>query len=233
MSETTLTEADKRRIEEEEKYRMEVREDLGKTPKQKPKEEEENYRTDIRKEKKKGKGCLTAIGLLVGFFILIGVISGGGEKEKKTPTPTPVKQEKTEAKSETISDEMAKLTAYSEKLLPINTRASEYLGKRGELTGRWPNWTNEDVINFAASGIGLELAYDEAKELTPPKIMVSSYQKWLKGLELFSRSVPILNKGIDNIDIDLINESTVLMKEGGGWVVQATKEMEEITEKFN
>ena len=31
-------------------------------------------------EKKKGRGCLLAIGLLIGFFILIAAIGGGGEK---------------------------------------------------------------------------------------------------------------------------------------------------------
>jgi len=43
-------------------------------------------------EKKKSKGCLIAIGLLVGFFILIAAISGGGEKEKPTPTPVSVEE---------------------------------------------------------------------------------------------------------------------------------------------
>jgi len=39
-------------------------------------------------EKKKGRGCLIVIGLLIGFFILIAAISDGGKKEKSTPTST-------------------------------------------------------------------------------------------------------------------------------------------------
>jgi hypothetical protein len=58
--ETTLSESQKKKIEEEEKYRTGVRKDLGK--------------------KKRGKGCLILIGLLIGFFILIAAISGGGKK---------------------------------------------------------------------------------------------------------------------------------------------------------
>lgn len=42
-------------------------------------------------EEKKGRGCLILIGVLIGFFILIGALSSGGEKEKPTATPTPTK----------------------------------------------------------------------------------------------------------------------------------------------
>jgi len=72
-------------------------------------------------EKKKGRGCLIAIGLLIGFFILIAAISSGGEKKKSVPTPTPVKQEegkptpterqeeKVEKKEETSEEQIKKL----------------------------------------------------------------------------------------------------------------------------
>ena len=51
MSKTTLTKADKGRIEEEEKYKTEVRRGLSKTPKQ--------------KSKGRGKGYLTLIIILI------------------------------------------------------------------------------------------------------------------------------------------------------------------------
>jgi len=56
MSKTVLTEANKKRIKEEEKYRTEVRKGLGETSKQKP--------------KGRGTGCLVAIIV----FIALGVI---------------------------------------------------------------------------------------------------------------------------------------------------------------
>ncbi len=76
MSKTALTEADKRRIEEEEKYRARVKEDLSQAPKQKPKGH--------------GKGCLTVI---IVFIVLgaIGSIFSSPDKKEETgkPTPTP------------------------------------------------------------------------------------------------------------------------------------------------
>lgn len=66
---TKLSESQKRKIEAEEKYRAEVKRDL--------------------KKKKKTKGCLVTLGLFVGFFVLIGIFSGGGKKGETTPTSSP------------------------------------------------------------------------------------------------------------------------------------------------
>ncbi len=44
-------------------------------------------------KKNKGKGCLIVLGLFIGFFALIGIFSGDGEKGKSTPSPTPIKTE--------------------------------------------------------------------------------------------------------------------------------------------
>lgn len=211
-----LSEDQKRKIEEEERYRVSVRKNL--------------------KEKKNGKGCLIASGLLIGIFILISAISNSGEKKPSstpTPTPIPAEQKKAEVTTKPIPKEVVEFTEYGQKLMPINSRVSEYMDKRAEIANKWPNWSNEDVIEFATTGIGLELAYDEAKKLIPPKIMLSVHQKWLKALELYKRSVPIANEGIDNLDADLIKQSIALMQEGTEWMNKATKEVEEISKKFN
>lgn len=209
---TTLSESQKKKIEEEEEYRLSVKRDLGK--------------------KKKGKGCLIAIGLLIGFFILVAASGDNEEKVKSKPAPTPVKQEEAKINSKPIIEEDAGFTEYYQKFRPISTRVAEYLTRRGEIAGKWPNWTNEDVIEFAATGVGLELAYDEAKELTPPIILASVHQKWLKALSLFKQSVPIANKGIDNLNADLISQSADLMQQGGELMTEATKELEKVTEKL-
>jgi len=207
-----LSESQKKKIEEEEKYRDSIRKDLGK--------------------KKKGKGCLIAIGLLVGFFILIGVMSSGGKKEKPTPTPTPVKQEEPKATSEVASEEETEIAKYALKVAQISTQAAEAMAIRSETLGKWPNWTNNDVIRFAAAGISLENAYAMAKELTPPEIMVSVHQKMLKGFKLWADSVPITNKGIDDLNPEVIKKATKLIEEGNVWINEATKETEEIAEKL-
>lgn len=208
---------------------------LSGSQKKKIKEEEE-YRDSIRKnlgEKKKGKGCLIAIGLLVGFFILIATISsGGGEKEKPKPTPTPVKQEEVEATPKIAPEEATKIAEYSLKAAVYSADLAKFWDTRAEIGGKWPNWTDDDVIKFAAAGIGIENTYDLVKELTPPKTLISAHQKLLKGLELYKQAIPIANKGIDNFDADLIKEATALMEEGNKWVNEAVKEIKEITEKL-
>ncbi len=61
--------------------------------------------------------------------------------------------------------------------------------------------------------------------------MVSVHQKWIKALELYKQSVPILNEGIDNFDVDLIKKASALVEEGNKLTNEATKELEEIAEK--
>lgn len=73
-------------------------------------EETEEKKETPKPEKKKGRGCLVLIGLLIVFFILIGALSSGGEKEKLIPTPTSVKQEEeAEKKAESPEEQIKKL----------------------------------------------------------------------------------------------------------------------------
>ena len=77
------------------------------------------------KEKKKGKGCLIAIGL-IGFVILIAAISGGGEeKEKPKPTPTE-RQEKEVEKKEDLSISKDRFNYYNEAYLKLGKLQNEY-----------------------------------------------------------------------------------------------------------
>lgn len=202
-------------------------------------EQEEHYRISVRKNLKKnenGKGCLIASGFLIGIFILISAISNNGEKKPSstlTPIPIPAKQEKAEVTTEPLSKERIEFIEYGQKLMPINSKVIEYMGKRAEITSRWPNWDNNDVIEFAATGIGLELSYDEASKITPPKIMISVHKKWLKALEFYKQSVSIANEGIDNLDANLIKKSVDLLSKGAEWIDEATKEVGEINKKLN
>jgi hypothetical protein len=91
--------------------------DIGKgqiSESQKKKIEEEEYRDSVRKDlgkNKKGKGCLIAIGLLIGFFILIAAISGGGKKEKATQPTNPQQQTEADIKKQQQDEEARKKQA--------------------------------------------------------------------------------------------------------------------------
>lgn len=77
MSKTVLTEADKKRIEEEEKYRTKVRNGLKEAPKQKP--------------KGCGTGCLVVIIVFIALGVIGSLFSSPDKKEEKgKPSPTPV-----------------------------------------------------------------------------------------------------------------------------------------------
>lgn len=92
---TTLSESQKKKIEEEEKYRANIRENLGK--------------------KKKGGGCLVPTVIVIGIFGVISLVtaigSGGGEK-KKSPQPTsPQQQTEADIKKQQQDEEVQKKQA--------------------------------------------------------------------------------------------------------------------------
>lgn len=169
--------------------------------------------------------------LLVLFIIGIFGNSSSGNKKESKPNPTPGLQEITTIPTKEISKEAAKMFEYSQKVAVYSRDVAKIWVIRSELLRKWPNWTDEDVFKFAATGIGIENTFNLVNELTPPAILISVHQKLLKGLELHKQSVSITNKGLDNSDVILLNEATSLIKEGTRWINDATEEMIKITEK--
>ena len=129
-----LSKKEKKIIEDEERYREAIRTKIkkGKNRKTIKKSIRE---TSKPKSKKKGKGCLTVIGLLIGFIILTGVIGSGGEKEKPTPTPETTK-EGVEEKPESDLDEADKIATYASRTAQISGQVSEAMYVRSEIAGR-------------------------------------------------------------------------------------------------
>lgn len=70
---TSLSEKDKKRIEEEERYREQVRNGLGKEKEEKP---------------KRGKGCLTVILIIFALIVIGGIMSASTNKTSTTPAKT-------------------------------------------------------------------------------------------------------------------------------------------------
>ena len=180
------------------------------------------------------------IGIIFAVFIVIGIIAGGsGDKSSSVKEAFNEGQEKAREAigqpSPTLEEkleEAEEISGYSQRISVISRKMSEALNKRTELAMKWPNWTDNDVIEFAAAGVVLGGLYDETDKLIPPEAMVSVHGKILKGLDLYKQSVSLANKGIDNSDAELINQSASLMLEGTEWITKATEETNEITKKL-
>jgi len=209
---TTLSESQKKKIEEEEKYRASVRKDV--------------------EEKKKGRGCLVLIGLVIGFFILIAAISGGGEKKKPAPTPTPAKQEEAETTPKIPLSEVAKCKNYTEKTPPIFTEDAKALFSLSLLLPEFASWTAEDEREVYANIVILEGGYDKLKALIPCEMLASAHQKNLKAHQLLKESMSYLRNGIKTGDANLILKAADLMTEANNWTKEATEEMENLLKKI-
>lgn len=176
---------------------------------------------------------LTFLGIIIALPMVIGAFGPPtSEKSKQNEKSTPETKVEETKTTEAAPEKIAGLTEYYQQFMPINTRVSQYLSKRAEILQKYPDLTTNDIVQFAATGIGLELAYDEAIKLTPPEEMASPHQKWIKALSLFKQSVPLTNKGIDNLNADLLNQSADLLRQGAKLLNEATKETEEIAKKF-
>ncbi len=224
-----LSDKDKNRIEEEEKYRAEVRGNLRAVSKTEKKEKKQEKVLWWKPRGKVAKLFVVIVFIIIFFNIISGLTDG--QNGKPAPTQTPIKVEDNEKPDSDII-ETDKIIAYASSIIAISEQVGEAMFLRSEIVGKWPNWDNEDVIKFAAAGISLENSYSTAKELIPPKIMVSVHQKLLKGLKLYAESVPISNDGIDNLDPALIEKSADMINEGTTWMDEAIKEVEEITENL-
>lgn len=165
--------------------------------------------------------------IIVGVIVVLIAISPTDSKKQETGVPK-IEQQESHSPLKTVSEESQKIDEYSQKFISINTRTSEVMFERAELMDRWLDWTASDVIKFAATGITIGDLYDEAVEIVPPPVFNSVHQKWVKAIKLNKQSVPLINKGIDNMDAGLLNEGNRLLLEGIDLLGEVTVEIEEI-----
>lgn len=103
-------------------------------------------------KKKKGKGCLVALVVMIGFFVLIGIFSGGGEKRKSTPTLTPAEQEKQAIESQKSPEEQIK------KLVQKNLE--------GENNMSWPYEDKIEVIQNPNGKYSVDIKFNADDNLS-------------------------------------------------------------------
>lgn len=102
---------------------------------------------------------------------------------------------------------------------------------RSELSFKFAEWDEDDRAEFTRTGEVIESIYDEIMEIDPPQELVSVHEKAVGAIKLYKQSVPLANKGIDDLDVDSLNASMELMEEGNEHIGEATEELDKYLEK--
>jgi hypothetical protein len=184
---------------------------------------------------------------LIGIFLLIIVASGcGGEPttENKQETQSTIEEvEKTQPINKTEEEDKKnqeeekwreEVSNYSLKSADIIQITGKALGEMGEFLQAKPLpilWTEKEMIKVAAQMVTIQMSYEDAEKLQPPKEMEKIHATFLEGMQYYNDAMDNLTKGIDSSDVDLINKAANQMGEGNKSIKEATKLIEEFTKE--
>lgn len=180
---------------------------------------------EIAQEEKKKKPFYKRWWLVVLVIIVIGALFYGGYKsnnEKETAKGNTSKSISTEFKfTEEESLYISKLTEQTE--LWSKTLETLNMMLKAADVGNEEWRTMVSVVIKVMQGLS-----SEAKKLDPPGALKDVHDLYLEGVEDLEWVAYNLPKGIDNLDIDIVNECAVRMKRSSIPFDQATKRMIEI-----
>ncbi|MBE0430052.1 MAG: hypothetical protein IBX61_09325 [Thermoleophilia bacterium] len=160
------------------------------------------------------------------FGGIISALNSGSSPDSETPdkkqTTTPYQQTRTEPK---VSSEEK---AYRDGVMKISNDVSESLGELGGFVSENPLpflWTDEEVIKLAMHTVIIEGGYDEAQKLNPPEKFKDVHASFIMALDKFAQSMRIFREGVDNLDVEKLEQATALMNEGSAYMNEATAKM--------
>lgn len=145
-----------------------------------------------------------------------------------TPTPTPAPEPTatprpapTATPTPDRSAERAE-AAYIKRMLEITEPVADALGRFSELN-RNPQIGNDSwTIQVAAQLVVMRQAYQDFQELAAPPRFADIHALWLDGLRLLDESTYLYTAGLDNLDVDLLEQSIEKVLEANEKIREAT-----------
>jgi soluble cytochrome b562 len=92
-------------------------------------------------------------------------------------------------------------------------------------------WTDEEIIKVVAQIVTIQMSYEDAEKLQPPKEMEKIHNTFLEGMKYYNDAMDNLIKGIDSLDVDLINKAANKMNKGNKSIEEVTKLIEKFTKE--
>jgi len=81
---------------------------------------------------------------------------------------------------------------------------------------------DEWTLDVATQLVIIQLAYDEAIQMTPPDSMAHIHYKYIQAMNDFNDATDLIASGIDNLDASMIEQATSKIQSGSQHLVEAT-----------
>jgi hypothetical protein len=120
---------------------------------------------------------------------------------------------------------------YAEKIIKINDTVTKSMSYMASFILSKPHpslWSEAEIFVLVAHTVTIELSYDEASKITPPKKFKEVHKKILAGLKKYHDAMPIFRIGIDNMDSNKIKTATNLLNDGSDIYTDAVEEIKSI-----
>ncbi|MCA1790921.1 MAG: hypothetical protein LC667_14015 [Thioalkalivibrio sp.] len=168
----------------------------------------------------KRRGKFSKLLMIVGAFVLvIAAVSSGGDEDAATVTTTTqavaavVTTEATTTSTTTPSQDPA-AQAYTQSVVPILLGMQDALSTVADVTGRWPNWTDEDQLRLIIALGTMQTMESSISALSPPASLDQVHTRLLDAGKHMKASSQLMATGIDNMDADTLNAGANEMLEG-------------------
>jgi len=166
--------------------------------------------------------------LVILALIIIGAIAGSGDDDNNsnttsnTTTPT-----NTQASTDTVAGE----DEYKNSMATITNDVSEslfYIADFSENNLTPGLWDEDEIYDLELYTATIEFAYDDAGILDVPEKYEEFHAVFLQALEKYAEAMPLLRDGIDELDVDMIEEAAEIIEEGNVLLDQSAIMLEQI-----
>ena len=180
----------------------------------------------IRKKRLRIWGIIAGVGLVL-FITGIALPS-------PITTPPPPPAETTELVSPPTTPEKPALTtaeqAYANAVGDQAMSVSKALTQFGELIQNPQNGDDPWTLQVATQLVIIQTVYDQAMELDPPSSMAEIHLKYTQGMKAYNDMTYLFSRGVDELDLNLIDQAVTKMETGIRLINEATELMREFTE---
>jgi flagellar basal body-associated protein FliL len=200
------------------------------TPQQPPPQYQQQYQqppqyqrpqqqSEPPKKKKTNVWLIGCLGLIVLAAIIGGIILVTGTSSPETSPSTLPPTTITAAEQ-----------AYALAVVDQSTTMSTALTELVDLLQDYRLGDDEWTINVATQLATIRIVYDEAMALEPPNSMVDIHYKYVQGLKHYHTMTDLLARGIDELDVSLIEQAATEMNTGTDYITEATNLVNDFTE---
>jgi flagellar basal body-associated protein FliL len=189
------------------------------TPQHQQQYQQQYQQPEPPKKKKTNVWLIGCLGLIVLAALIGGIVLA---TSSGTPASAPTTTEKP-----TIT---ATEKAYALTIVDQTTTMSKALTELHDLLQNYQLGNDEWTINVATQLAIIRMVYDDAMTLEPPNSMVEIHYKYVQGLKHYHTMTDLLARGIDELDVNLIEQAATEMDTGTDYITEATNLVNDFTE---